>query len=96
MQSDDYRASAPRPDATSFSKHLTHFMSHFLTTHSHPVSRFRNNSINVELLGYVLNSSGLQLTTVGQEKQSNPPLHWFFQRDGRDVDQGAEEKAGNN
>jgi hypothetical protein len=44
MQSDDYHASAPPPDAISFSKHRTHFMSHFLTTSYRPVSRSRNNS----------------------------------------------------
>jgi hypothetical protein len=45
MQSRDYHASAPPPHAISFSKHLTHFMSHFLTTQYRPVSRFRNNSM---------------------------------------------------
>jgi hypothetical protein len=45
MQSDGYQASAPAPHAISSSKHLKHFMSHFLTTGYHPVRRFRNNSI---------------------------------------------------
>jgi hypothetical protein len=52
MQSYDYHPSTPAPDPISFSKDLTHFISHFLATRYRPVNRFRNNRIYSSITGW--------------------------------------------
>jgi hypothetical protein len=77
ISSNDCHASAPPPDRTSFSKHLTHFMSHFLTTRYRPVSRFRNNSIWSSEWNFYRSLNRNDRNGLYRLDESTPTLDWW-------------------